>query len=432
LKKSLPILFLFFGLWFCIRWISIALGSDAFQADPDSYRMLATELATTAVFGANSLPTAFRPPLYPWVLSFGVNDSQALDMTFIKLLHSTLGALTCFFVYCTTLAAQNLLWNRCEVLNRGKQMVAPALAATLVAIDPILVRQSQLIMTETLATFLSAITLWCMLIAFKEPGPVKFLIVGIGIGLSVLCRPTAVVWGGLFIVTFLIRCFFEKSPTKLLRGRIAWSLASFALGVFAFVFPWAARNHLELNRWIFTTTHGGYTLLLANNNSLYDHFEKTLGRDWNDTSFQADWLSKTGGLNELEQDRIANSMAREAILQRPFLFLKSCLIRLGWLWAPWPNQSNWVVSTVIGIWYALVYLAAILGGTIAWRNHEGFFRNPLLVPAVCLILSLSMVHAVYWSNLRMRSVAMPALYMLASIPISLKMSSSSKFRESLA
>lgn len=445
MKSIHPLLLLLFGLWFCVRWIFIAQSSDAFQSDPDSYRMLAIELGTTGVFGANSQPTAFRPPLYPWVLSFGVDDDQTLSLVFVRTLHSILGALTCLAVFYMTAIAQGVLWNsglkttfeKCEstckrrYLSRFKQIFAPTLASTLVLIDPILVRQTQLIMTETLATFLSAITFWWMMRGMIEPAPAKFLVVGIGIGMSVLCRPTAVVWGGLFIAAFLVGRFVVKSPSKLSRSGMLLCSLSFALGVFAFILPWAARNHSELNRWIFTTTHGGYTLLLANNNSLYDHFEKTPSRNWDDTTFQAEWSSKIAGLHELEQDRLASSIARETIKRRPFLFMKSCLIRLGWLWAPWPNQSSWQVSAVIGVWYTLVYIAAFVGGAMSWRKQRAFLGSPILVPAACLILSLSMVQAVYWSNLRMRSVAMPALYMLASIPVSLKIGSSLKSRDCL-
>jgi hypothetical protein len=442
LKKLLPLFFLLFGFWFCIRWVSISLASDAFQTDPDNYRHLAIELSANGLYGANSLPTAFRPPLYPWILSFGVSATHDLSITFVKILHSILCASTCLLVFYATTIAQNLLWPSCfktmidhwdspsdrRFWNRFQQVAAPVVAATLVALDPILVRQSQLIMTETLATFLAVLTLWLMCRAYQEPTPLKLLTVGLGIGLSVLCRPTAIVWGGLFIVTLLLGHLLVKSPNKLPFRRIAWCLLTFVFGLSSCVIPWGLRNQMELNRWIFTTTHGGYTLLLANNNSLYDHFEKTASRNWDDTTFQAGWSSKIAGLNELEQDQLANAMARETIQQRPLLFFKSCLIRLGWLWVPWPNQSNWIVSAGIGVWYTFVYGAAFFGVAISWRYHGGFFSNPLLMPTCCLILSLSMVHAVYWSNNRMRSVAMPALYTLASIPISFALNSSKKHR----
>ncbi len=59
-------------------------------------------------------------------------------------------------------------------------------------------------------------------------------------------------------------------------------------------------------------------------------------------------------------------MAKENILARPGMFLKSCIIRTGWLWAPWPNQSNLTISILIGAWYTCIFCGALLGGIILW------------------------------------------------------------------
>lgn len=40
----------------------------SFDADPDDYRRLAENWAVYNVFGTETTPTAFRPPLYPWTL----------------------------------------------------------------------------------------------------------------------------------------------------------------------------------------------------------------------------------------------------------------------------------------------------------------------------------------------------------------------------
>ncbi|MBQ7815579.1 MAG: hypothetical protein IJ387_13940, partial [Thermoguttaceae bacterium] len=40
----------------------------SFDADPDDYRRLAENWAVYNVFGTETTPTAFRPPLYPWTI----------------------------------------------------------------------------------------------------------------------------------------------------------------------------------------------------------------------------------------------------------------------------------------------------------------------------------------------------------------------------
>jgi hypothetical protein len=111
-------------------------------------------------------------------------------------------------------------------------------------------------------------------------------------------------------------------------------------------------------------------------------------------------------------------------MEQPGVFAKSCLARLGWLWAWWPQVDAASIASriVIGGIYAtqtllgLVGLASLIrtGNWISPRKH----RLTLWMawwPALATILALSAVHAVYWSNMRMRAPAIPAVALLASL-----------------
>ena len=422
-----------FVVCFCARWISIEASTTAFTTDPDAYRLLATEWKATGIYGTNSKPTAFRPPLYPWFLSFGVSDDGTLSKKFILAFHSVLGATTCLITFLlakaiqdyrhpirNTLVETSLDSDSSQSIHSGRlnKYLGPVLAASLVALDPILLRQSQLIMTETLATCLATATLYVMLIACQALSPLRSSLVGLAIGLSILCRPAALVWGVLFIWALAATQLLLLPCNLQARRSLVLSLLCCMTGILVTVLPWGIRNKIEFNRFLVTTTHGGYTLLLANNHSLYDHFEKTTSRDWDDSDFQDSWASAIRGVGEWEQDRMANAMAWEVIESRPVTFLKSCMIRLAWLWAPWPNQSSPLIRYAIGVWYSFTFVAAIAGFSLILTRISRPYLHPFLVPATCLILSLSLVHSIYWSNLRMRSVAMPALYVLATAPLS--------------
>ncbi|XZE21477.1 hypothetical protein SH449x_001379 [Pirellulaceae bacterium SH449] len=403
---------------FLIRWIAIAFASDAFQSDPDAYRSLAIELNATGIFGLNSHPTAFRPPLYPWLLSWGVTDVRSLSSLYLTICHASLGAATCLL---TWHMVREIILSRKESFARARfissESLLPLVAAGLVAIDPILIRQSQLVMTETLATFLTTLTLWLMINLWKTPKRSDFFVVGLALGLSALCRPTAIAWAGLFFALLLV----YRVPRFRLKASSPFpnltQLSLLCLGIAVVIVPWSVRNRAQLDRWILTTTHGGYTLLLANNDSLYDHIETTSGRDWDDTAFQSEWASKIQGVPELEQDHIANTLAWKTIRARPITFVKSCVVRLGWLWALWPNQSGILMRSAIGAWYGLVFAGAIWGVTLGFRKGNWPNTQSFLLPACCLILSLCAVHSIYWSNLRMRAVAMPAICVAAVFPL---------------
>lgn len=130
-------------------------------------------LAAGEGFQVKGSPTAYRPPLYPLLLAPMVTVGNEPPMVQIALLHLGLGAGT---VWLTTLVAKG------SGLSRGRA----ALAAFLVACDPVLVWQSRAVMTETPAAFLTAFAL-AMLCLRGWKGAV---LGGAGLGLAALCRPS--------------------------------------------------------------------------------------------------------------------------------------------------------------------------------------------------------------------------------------------------
>ena len=125
-----------------------ALGHARAPADdPDGYRRLAENLVEHGTFGAGGVPTAFRPPLYPWLLVPCVAMGPAGRVA-IGVLHVLLGVGTVWVAY--------RLARRCRLGGWSW------LAAGLVALDPILLGQSAVVMTETAATLLVALAMLCL------------------------------------------------------------------------------------------------------------------------------------------------------------------------------------------------------------------------------------------------------------------------------
>jgi hypothetical protein len=184
------------------------------------------------------------------------------------------------------------------------------------------------------------------------------------------------------------------------------------------VVPWTLRNYSVLGKPIWATTHGGYTLLLANNPSIYAHFQDQGGsRGWDPFAFHADW-ARHELLGELEQDSLAYELAGDTIRHNPRMFLLSSLYRLGWLWALWPHVESLVVKVVIGLWYGTLMLSALLGLGIALfglrRRGNGEGWGAWVVP-LALVISLTTIHSIFWSNMRMRAPATVALAVAAGI-----------------
>lgn len=206
--------------------------------------------------------------------------------------------------------------------------------------------------------------------------------------------------------------------------------------------PWALRNRAVMGSTIWTTTHGGYTLLLANNPILFRHIENEgLSRKWDDERFHQLWSNRSmrdptestfwddqvepirptnlvG--DEVADDRLANQTAWHTI-RHPLTFLKACFARFLWLWAWWPagEQVSIVLTTIIGLWYGVVgslFALGIYRGVMTWRSHRASRAMVLAwLPAIALILGLTAVHMVYWSNMRMRAPAMPMVVVIAAM-----------------
>lgn len=458
-----------------IRGLVIVDQIENFNDDPDAYRIIAVTLAETGTFGLpagdSARPTAFRPPLYPWILSWCVDDSGRLSNSSVGVLHWILGSLT---IAMTLDLCRRLGWAWPAVV-----------AAMLTAIDPILIWQSTLVMTETLATSLTMAAWWWWVLRLTVGADesddrsrqssvnqrFRPLITGLGVGvlmgLAFLCRPTFLVWA-IAVIPALAWSGVGASvgarvgPINWKRGGTTVLIAmAILIGVVAM---WTVRNRNALGHPIWATSHGGYTLLLANNDSFYDYLE-TRDRAWPWAmpawdpqpffdqyaaceSVSIEVADNEVADHEISQDAVAYEMAKSTIRARPSMFAWSCWVRLVRLWQPFPHatpsRSTAAILAVGGFYVlidAMIVVALFRHRRWLWwclKSTGGIFRSELALPrnarqqmivvwpAIAMILTLSAVHTFYWSNPRMRAPANPILAVAAAAALC----SSRSFHES--
>ena len=425
-----------FLLALVVRTTAIMLGSASLQEDPDAYARIAVTLAKTGTIGyeaeggAPPNPTAYRPPLYPWLLSWLV-FGEKLSLPAVGAMHVIMGITTVLLT-----ARIGLL------LGMGK---AAWWAAAGVAIDPLLIRAGQQVMTETIATLLSIVALYFVAMQFCAiPAPFQGqslrtmrhrsvllqIMLGGTLGLAILARPTAAPW----VLWVLITLAFNNSAIQY-RWKIPWIVL---LTVVILLTPWTARNFAQFGKPIWSTTHGGYTLLLANNPSLYSHFRSAgPSRNWDPSDFHSHWAALELGaqpspnfwsepvqahaeptnFSEVETDQIAYRAAWNTISDEPSSFLLSCVYRVIWLWHLFPNQnSQSYTNWSIGLWYGIVFSNALFGAFYVyqqWRLNRDTNCTAIWVASLGLVVSLTIVHSIFWSNMRMRAPAMPVIYLLS-------------------
>jgi 4-amino-4-deoxy-L-arabinose transferase-like glycosyltransferase len=386
------------------------------SGDPDGYREIADAVQGTKLFGRKYVvsrnplvrwplaETAYRPPLYPYAL-VAVAGDRALTPLRIALFHWALGVSSVLLTFYLAQA-----WG----LTRSVAM----LAALLVALDPILLRQSTQVMTETLAVFVALSALVALTRFARRPEPFEAMLVGVALAVCVLCRPTFIAFALLIIACVpLLRAPLVRRVTNLAVCCLTASLI---------VAPWPFRNYVDLGTPIVSTTHGGYTLALGNNVSFYEHLAS--GEAWQ-TPFDAEASRlrqdirrargrvTTSAHWEIENDRAAYLVAFDAIRDNPGMFGSSCVYRLWRFWSPLamqlsPAESRPVrwVRYAAAFWYVTVFVLAIVG---ARRLGRQLFAVPWLW-GMLLCLSFTVVHLFYWSDMRMRAPLMPIVAMLAA------------------
>lgn len=408
-----PLLLMFLCLALIVRGRAMLAMVDSLDKDPDGYREVARCIDQAHTIGMwrqpfdMMTPTASRPPLYPLLLSvirhFHLPWEAASSL--YGLLHVVLGVASVWAVW-----RLGQLWG----LPPGGSL----LAAALITVDPILLHQSAQVMTETLATLLALLALLAMTHCARESSLRWSVAAGALLGLCVLCRPTFLVW--LVSVVAVMLPLRSAGTRRLVRiGAILGAAA-------AVLAPWAVRNQIVFGRPVITTTHGGFTLLLANNPQFYEYLRSApWGSTWDAEGFYRWWDSQQhlietpSGLaaDELDADREAYELAWQNIRNEPAMFAYACLVRVGRLWGILPHQVNPAESTsrrgmrfAVAIWYATELALAAAG---LWALGRNLLRAPWIWGSL-LLMSFTAVHAFYWTDLRMRAPLMGVVALLAA------------------
>ncbi len=421
-----------------LRLAVILQQPEQLSVDRDAYLGIATSIVDGRGLSSpnSTTPTAFRPPLYPLLLAIGFQLLPQLPV--VAEINVVAGLLT---VWLTSRLGYHLQLGRLRFV-----------AALIVAIDPLLLQYSARPMTESVCTLLASVWLWSMISgwpvrwnragendagrgpnrALSEPPKPRTpngFVSGLAFGLLVLCRPTFWPIAGFFVAYWLIG---QKSPSNALsKGSHRFFFRSgirAAMGTMITVAPWLIRNWLVFGVPILTTTHGGYTLLLGNNPVFYEKVvRRPWGAVWPDISQRA-WESERQSLvhrdlgphpTEMEEDAWNSHQAKSYLVAHPGHAVEAAIHRIRSLWntSPQGDAAEGVNKRLVEAtrWFYIVILtSSFLGMLLVLRRADRKTWLPLYV----LIISVQLVHLVYWTNTRMRAPLTPAIGLFAAAIVS--------------
>lgn len=383
---------------------------DQLAVDTDAYLAHAETLLERGGYfkPGTEIPTAFRPPLLP--LFYAGILWLGGGVWAIGFLQVLLGTATVWYGGRT---AENLT----------NQDVGFA-TAIFIAGNPILIYSQCTLMTETLFTFLLAY-LFFRASLLKSTSPLRdyFLLGCIG-GLLALCRPGIWPFYGLMLIgTVLLGLKAGAFRKAIMRTAVV------ASGLLLVVSPWVLRNTLVMGSPIVMTTHGGYTLLLGNNDAFYDEVvRQPWGTTWQEESLLA-WQARLEeemvrdlgaelARLEIPRDRWMKEQAYSWIKQHPGKFVEASWLRVRRFWAISPTVApQWtdLFGRGIGMFYLLLYAIAACGIYMWFKHGRNFIPQFYVVLSLLFcVTSFFLVHTVYWSNMRMRAPVDVCLAILAS------------------
>ncbi len=318
---------------------------------------------------------SYRPPLYPLFLSL-IYLSGSSDYLTVILIQSIISSLTCWLVY---LIAESI-YNRTAALC----------AAALTAVYPGLIYYSTQLLSESLFIFIlySAITIF-----YRSRNRIgKWVLIGILMGLSSLCRPMALP------LTILLLPFFAFN---LNRGILRW-LVVFIFAVLV-ILPWTWRNYQVHHHPVPITTYGGANLWLGN----YPGATGYIG-----TPEGIQTLLRRNDLPEPEKDSLCYRKALSYISAHPGHFLKLSAKRFLLFWNPIPEKQfgparirGRVTLYRIVAAGSFISLLILAGTGIAFTSR--IWKKTWLL--LFLILYFPAILMFYYISLRYRLPVIPAL-----------------------
>ncbi len=400
---------LMFAVAFVLRaayaWLASGPGATPYS-DPAEYDAVAWNLARGAGFslgiGSGAYPTAFVPPLLPWLVSLVYRVAG----------HQYFAALL-FQCFIGALAPVMLASLGAAVFGGNVGRIAGWLAV----VHPLLIFFCGYLLTETLFCLVLVTALLASVEWIKTPRPGRAFGVGLLWGLATLARPPAL----LLPLVVLGWAWAPLGLTVATRDRIR-QCALLLLGVALVVGPWTLRNAAVMHAFVPVTTGGGRALLDSNNPIVWGDPALRGGAD---SRYALETLSgEFRGRSEPEADALARAHALDFLRAHSAEWPAMALAKLGRFWrlgaeiganGGWQRSGSPLAAIArridpLLLWSLVILPLALWGGVRTLRGPRRWFQSLALLT----ILYFTLGSVVFWGSLRLRLPIEPLVVLLAA------------------
>lgn len=336
-------------------------------------------------------PTAWLPPVYPFVLSLIFRVFGAF--TFASFVAAAV--LNCIFSVAATFPLYDLARR---VSSRG---VAAVSAWVWVFLPAGILMPTEWIWDTSLSVLLAATLVWATVCVAGSAELRDWVWYGLLWAAALLTNPSL---GIALPLLFLWAAFRSRA-----RSSFSWSVPAIALALIAICCaPWTARNYFEFHRLIPIRSNFAFELWIGNNDVFDPH---AIGGRHRITRFEETRhyaeLGETGYL--AEKWGLADSFIRH----KPALFLLLCERRFvaTWTGSEHPLDDLWQTDSQLARAVIIVNLLLAMGtlaGTVALVQQRSPFAIPLLAGPVLYPIVYYVTH----TSLRYRHPIDPLLILL--------------------
>jgi len=390
-------------------WVVVGPGGQPYSDSAD-YDNVAWNLASGRGYsfdGATApYPTAFVPPLLPWLTSL-LYRTVGHHYFAAVLLQCVIGALIPGALAAFGAAMSGAATGR--------------LAGWIVALHPLLVFFAGYLMTEPLFTLLLTLALGLSAEWIKTPRPGRALGAGVAWGLANLTRPTAL----LLPLGVLAWAWAPLGLTVTARER-ARQMALLLAGVALVVGPWTVRNAIVLHAFVPVTTGGGGALYVGNNETVWSDPARRGGATGG--AWDRQLAGEFRGLSEVEIDARARAAALAFLAAHRREWPAMALAKLARFWrlsAVGSGAGEWrrpespigrllAVVDPLRLWSLALFPLAAWGAVLTVRGPRRWFQSLSL----WVILYFSLLAVVFFGALRMRMPVEPLIALLGAVGIS--------------
>jgi hypothetical protein len=386
-----------------VGWVSHRFAGDQqwgemAYPDEEAYVNVARSLAAGEGLRDEFGYRATYMPAYPGFLS--IFSDLPKPWLWARITQALLGALAAPLAFL-------LAWEWARLSRAGlsfqhfgiKEDGIAMLAGLAVCFDPFLIFFSGLLLTEVLFT-VTLLLAWLFVLPMSRPTirlrPSQAVAAGICLWGSIMIRPSAAILVILVPLAVIICRFFKRDSI----------MAAFVMVavVFLGLFPWAFRNRLVLDEWVWLTTRGGI--------SLYDGLQQ--GATGASDLAHTKTMPAVQELNELQWNRFFRNRALGMLRNDPWRVAELAWTKFLRTWSLTPNVEQYrtgPVALLSAAWTGFLLITAAVGWWFRRRAVRSWIL--LLLPVV----GFTLLHTIFVGSVRYRIPIMPMMMVLSATGI---------------